>query len=144
CLSMPVRVPPTSGLRRTIRSPRSSDHRPRLRRAWRGTGRRHKPVCLGGKPCRTAHRTDSRVLPSLLPVTLAEASVPYPELVGSCQSLGPRLFERCPELRPLSSTGITQRPQYYGPAATPCSRTWPSRAVRWPALRPPHGASRVA
>jgi len=49
---------------------------------WHGTGHRHGPGYPRGRSCRTAHRSDSQVLPSLSRVTPSAASERYLELLG--------------------------------------------------------------
>jgi hypothetical protein len=46
----------------------------------------HGPGCPPGTACRTAHRSDRRVLPSLWHAMPSEASAHFLELVGSHQS----------------------------------------------------------
>ena len=66
-------------------------------------------------------------------------SEPFSELIGCPISWS--LTTSCIrlELRPLSSTGITRLPQYYGPLRHPRRPACPSRASGWPSLTTPKG-----
>src|SRR5438093_5873115 len=49
----------------TLRPPQSFGRPPLLPPCWRGSRRRHAPEYPRGRSCRTARRSDTRVLPSL-------------------------------------------------------------------------------
>jgi len=109
-----------------------------------GTGHRHAPGRLPGKSCRTGHRNESQVQPSLLRVMPFAVSEHSSELIGcpiswsfstSCIDL---------ELRSLSSSGITRLLQYYEPLRHPKAPERSLKGVRLAIPRPRKGASRVA
>jgi len=68
----PVR--PTIVPRHTVRCPRSSGGPLPLLRRWPCSVRRHTPEHLSDTPCRTAHRNESRAIPSLLHATPSATS----------------------------------------------------------------------
>ena len=84
-----------------------------------GTAHRQTPGCLPGRSCRTAHRSDSQVLPSLSRVTPSAASEHSSELIGC--PISRSLTTSCVrlELRPLPSTGITRLHRYCRPLRHP-------------------------
>ena len=91
-----------------------------MRRRWHGSGRRPTPARPCDTPCRTAHRTDSRAIPSLWHATPPGASEPSVEVVGSSpiSRLSAPSYVGL-ELRPLPSAGITRLRRYYGPVRHP-------------------------
>ena len=109
-----------------------------------GTGHRHAPGRLPGKSCRTGHRNESQVQPSLLRVMPFAVSEHSSELIGcpiswsfstSCIDL---------ELRSLSSSGITRLLQYYEPLRHPKLPGPSLTGVRLTILRSQQGVSCVA
>ena len=105
--------------RHTPRHPRSPDRPHPARPDWSGTGHRHAPGYLRGRSCRTEHRSDSRLQPSLSRVTPSAVSEHFPELIGCPISRSLATSCVCLELRPLPSTGITRLRRYYGPLRHP-------------------------
>src|SRR5215831_20719313 len=84
-----------------------------------GTVHRHAPGGPRGRSCRTARRTDSRVLSSLSRVTPSAASEHFSELLG-CPISRPSLASCVsPEPGPLPSTGITRLHRYCRPLRHP-------------------------
>src|SRR6516165_1583111 len=69
--------------------------------------------------CRTGHRSDSRLLPSLSRVTPSAASEHVSELLGCPISRPLAACCVCLELRPLPSTGITRLQRYCEPCRHP-------------------------
>src|SRR5580704_8373305 len=86
---------------------------------WSGTGHRHAPEYLHGSSCRTRHRSDSQLLPSLSRATPSAASEHVSELLGCPISRSLTTSCVCLELRPLPSTGITRLQRYCGPLRHP-------------------------
>ena len=68
---------------------------------------------------------------------------PQSGVIGCATPTGIYSFRTPPHLRPLSSTGITRRLQYYGPLRQPVSPVCPSRGTGWRAHATDR-ASRVA
>src|SRR6266478_1514022 len=90
-----------------------------MRPCWSGTGHRHAPRYPHGQSCRTARRSDSRLLPSLSRATPSAVSEHFSELIG-CPI--PRSLTTCCvrlELRSLPSPGVTQFQRYCGPLRLP-------------------------
>src|SRR4029077_19502892 len=83
------------------------------------TGHRHVPGCLHGSSCRTRHRSDSQLLPSLSRVTPSAAFEHVSELLGCPISRSLATCCVCLELRPLPSTGITRLQRYCEPLRHP-------------------------
>src|SRR3984893_15550939 len=69
--------------------------------------------------CRTGHRSDSRLPPSLSRVTPAAVSAHFSELLGCPISRSLTTSCVCLELRALPSTGITRLHRYDGPLRHP-------------------------
>src|ERR1700720_2055606 len=113
----PVR--PATFQAHTPRWPQSPGHPRPVRPCWSGTGHRHVPGCLHGSSCRTRHRSDSQLLPSLSRVTPSAASEHVSELLGCPISRSLTACCVCLELRPLPSTGITRLPRYCEPLRHP-------------------------
>src|SRR6202048_156024 len=86
---------------------------------WSGTGHMHAPEYLHGSSCRTRHRSDSQLLPSLSRATPSAASEHVSELLGCPISRSLTACCVCLELRPLPSTGITRLPRYCEPLRHP-------------------------
>src|SRR5580692_6453112 len=86
---------------------------------WSGTGHRHAPEYLHGSSCRTRHRSDSQLLPSLSRATPSAASEHVSELLGCPISRSLTTSCVCLELRPLPSTGITRLHRYCEPLRHP-------------------------
>src|ERR1700720_2250948 len=103
---------------------------PPVRPCWSGTGHRHVPGCLHGSSCRTRHRSDSQLLPSLSRVTPSAASEHVSELLGCPISRSLTACCVCLELRPLPSTGITQLQRYCGPLRHPSAPSLSLTGVR--------------
>src|SRR6266478_4234084 len=99
----------------TLRCPQSPDRLLLVRPCWSGTGHRHVPGCLHGSSCRTRHRSDSQLLPSLSRVTPSAASEHVSELLGCpiSRSLTARCV--CLEPSPLPSPGIIRLQRNYEP-----------------------------
>src|SRR6266478_5890782 len=102
-----------------LRCPQSPDRLLLVRPCWSGTGHRHAPGCLRGSSCRTRHRSDSQLLPSLSRVTPSAASEHVSELLGCPISRSLTTCCVCLELRPLPSTGITRLQRYCEPLRHP-------------------------
>src|ERR1700745_3182684 len=68
---------------RTARCPRKFVHPLPLLRHWLHNVRRHGPEHPSDTPCRTAHRNESRAIPSLLRATPSATSEHWMELLGS-------------------------------------------------------------
>src|ERR1700680_4789872 len=119
----PVR--PTTAPPRTLRCPQSPVRPRPVRPCWSGTGHRHVPGCLHGSSCRTRHRSDSQLLPSLSRVTPSAASEHVSELLGCPISRSLTTSCVCLELRPLPSPGVTRLQRYSGPLPPP------PRVSRW-------------
>src|SRR6202035_2456985 len=109
----PVR--PATARPHTLRCPQSPVRPRPVRPCWSGTGHRHVPGCLHGSSCRTGHRSDSQLLPSLSRVTPSAASEHVSELLGYPISRPLAACCVCLELRPLPSTGITLLQRYCEP-----------------------------
>ena len=104
-----------------------------------------------GAPLRPARRACSRLggteppnqpapAPSLTHVMLRD-SLPFQAgIVGKATPAGLRPFVISPHLRPLSSTGVTPRLQYYGPLRHPAGPACPSRGPG----RRVHGTARAS
>src|SRR5689334_14613716 len=107
--SAPAPVHPASVPPRTLRCPGISGRPlPPLRRCHGSPGRR-TPACPCGTPCRTVHRSESRMPPWLLRAAPSATSEHLVGLLGS--SPIPRsLVALCarPQLRPLPSPGVTR------------------------------------
>ena len=101
------------------RCPQSPDHPRPARPCWSGTEHRHAPGCPRGRSCRTGHRNDSRLLPSLSRATPSAVSEHSPELIGC--PISRSLTASCvrPELRSLPSLGVTRLQRYCGPLRLP-------------------------
>src|SRR5271169_699134 len=118
--SAPAPVRPATALARTSRCPRSSGHLLPPHRRWLCSIGRRMPKRLRDTPCRTARKTGSRALPSLLRVALSVTSEHLLGLLGSSPippslvTSGARL-----QLRPLSSTGVTRLPRYLRASPSP-------------------------
>ena len=112
-------VHPTTAAPRTPRYSRTLVHPRPARPDWSGTGHRQREEYPRGRACRTGHRSDSWAQPSLSRGMPSAVSEPFSELIGCPISWS--LTTSCIrlELRPLSSTGITRLPQYYGPLRHP-------------------------
>src|SRR6516165_9336452 len=80
--------------------------------------------------CRTGHRSDSRILPSLSRVTPSAASEHVSELLGCPISRSLTACCVCLELRPLPSTGITRLLRYYEPLRHPSAPSLSLTGVR--------------
>src|SRR6266478_3282068 len=128
----------------TLRCPQSPDRLLLVRPCWSGTGHRHVPGCLHGSSCRTRHRSDSQLLPSLSRVTPSAASEHVSELLGFPISRSLTTCCVCLELRPLPSTGITRLHRYCEPLRHPSAPrpsltgVWliiPDHALGFPVLR---------
>src|SRR6266478_2352645 len=117
CAQAPVR--PATARPDALRCPQSPDRLLLVRPCWSGTGHRHAPGCLRGSSCRTRHRSDSQLLPSLSRVTPSAASEHVSELLGCPISRSLTTCCVCLELRPLPSTGITRLPRYCEPLRHP-------------------------
>src|SRR5580704_12559568 len=102
-----------------LRCPQSPDRLLPVRPCWSGTGHRHAPEYPHGSSCRTRHRSDSQLLPSLSRVTPSAASEHVSELLGCPISRSLTACCVCLELRPLPSTGITRLPRYCEPLRHP-------------------------
>src|SRR5512144_1722218 len=75
-------IPRASAPVRTPQYRQTSDRLPPVRPCWRGSRRRHASARPSGTSCRTAHRSETQVLPSLSYVTPFVASERYSELLG--------------------------------------------------------------
>src|ERR1700730_3302159 len=117
CVQAPVR--PATAPPHTLRCPQSPVRPRPVRPCWSGTGHRHVPGCLHGSSCRTRHRRDSQLLPSLSRVTPSAASEHVSELLGCPISRSLTACCVCLEPRPLPSTGITRLQRYYEPPRHP-------------------------
>src|ERR1700674_4041297 len=122
-----------------LRHPRNPARRYPVRPYWNGTGHRHEPGCLPGRSCRTGHRSDTRLLPSLSRVTPSAISEHCSELIGFPISRSFTTYCVCLELRSLPSTGITRLQRYYEPLRHPGRPACPSRASGWSSLTTPWG-----
>src|SRR6202043_750414 len=69
--------------------------------------------------CRTARRSDSRLLPSLSRATPSAVSEQFSELIGCPISKSLTTCCVCLELRSLPSPGVTRLPRYYEPLRHP-------------------------
>src|ERR1700730_3624519 len=81
CVQAPVR--PATARPHTLRCPQSPVRPRPVRPCWSGTGHRHVPRCLHGGSCRTRHRSDNRLPPSLSRITPSAASEHVSELLVS-------------------------------------------------------------
>src|SRR5436190_8153975 len=90
-----------------------------MRPCWSGTGHRHAPRYPHGQSCRTGHRTDSRLLPSLSRATPSAVSEHSSELIGCPISRSLTTYCVRLELRSLPSTGITRLQRYCEPLRHP-------------------------
>jgi hypothetical protein len=118
--SVPAPVRPTTAPHRTARCPQMSGCPLRLLRHWLCNVCRHTPEHPCGTPRRTAHRNESRAIPSLLRVTPSATSERLLGLLGSSPiplSFVASYFRL--QLRPLPSTGITRLHRYYKPLRHP-------------------------
>ena len=98
-----------------------------------------------GTPCRTAHRSETWVLPSLWHATPSATSEPFRELVGSSPIPRSRAASCVVlELRPLRSTGVTRLHRYYEPLRHPTRPGLSLAGVRLGSHAATAGASRVA
>src|SRR6476660_4684491 len=113
----PVR--PATAPPHTLRCPQSPVRPRPVPPCWSGTGHRHVPGCLHGCSCRTGHRSDNRLPPSLSRVTPSAASEHVSELLGCPISRSLTACCVCLELRPLPSTGITRLQRYCEPLRHP-------------------------
>src|SRR6476660_2566930 len=113
----PVR--PATAPPHTLRCPQSPVRPRPVPPCWSGTGHRHVPGCLHGCSCRTGHRSDNRLPPSLSRVTPSAASEHVSELLGFPISRPLAACCVCLELRPLPSTGITRLQRYCEPLRHP-------------------------
>src|SRR6266481_6493877 len=113
----PVR--PATAPPHTLRCPQSPVRPRPVRPCWSGTGHRHVPGCLHGSSCRTGHRSDSQLLPSLSRVTPSAASEHVSELLGYPISRSFTACCVCLEPRLLPSTGITRLQRYCEPLRHP-------------------------
>src|SRR6476660_108574 len=113
----PVR--PATAPPHTLRCPQSPVRPRPVPPCWSGTGHRHVPGCLHGCSCRTGHRSDNRLPPSLSRVTPSAASEHVSELLGCPISRPLAACCVCLELRPLPSTGIIRLPRYCEPLRHP-------------------------
>src|SRR6266481_347972 len=113
----PVR--PATAPPHTLRCPQSPVRPRPVRPCWSGTGHRHVPGCLHGSSCRTGHRSDSQLPPSLSRVTPSAASEHVSELLGYPISRSFTACCVCLEPRPLPSTGITRLQRYCEPLRHP-------------------------
>ena len=132
-------VHPTTAAPRTPRYPRTLVHPRPARPNWSGTGHRQREEYPRGRACRTGHRSDSWAQPSLSRVMPSVVSEPFSELIGCPISWS--LTTSCIrlELRPLSSTGITRLPQYYGPLCHPKAPGLSLTGLRLASLTTPRG-----
>ena len=80
--------------------------------------------------CRTGHRSDSRLLPSLSRVTPSAAFEHVSELLGCPISRSRTACCVCLELRPLPSPGITRLQRYYEPLRHPSAPSLSLTGVR--------------
>jgi hypothetical protein len=86
----------------------------------RGPACRHGSECLHGRSCRTARRSEDR-----LRLRLAiELSLKAPDLIGRFKAhrqstLSLTIFKSTPEVRALSSAGVTRLHRYYNPVRLP-------------------------
>jgi hypothetical protein len=138
-------VHPTTVPRRTVRCPRKSGGPLLLLHHWLGSVRRHTPEHLSDTPCRTAHRNESRAIPSLLRATPSATSERLMELLGS--SPIPRSFvASCVrlKLRSLPFAGVTRLHRYYGPLRHPTRPGLALASYRLILTAISAGASRVA
>src|SRR6476660_8973655 len=124
----PVR--PATARPHTLRCPQSPVRPRPVRPCWSGTGHRHVPGCLHGSSCRTGHRSDSQLLPSLSRVTPSAASEHVSELLGCPISRSLTASCVCLELRPLPSPGVTRLQRYYGPLRHPSAPSLSLAGVR--------------
>src|ERR1700738_3360549 len=113
----PVR--PATARPHALRCPQSPDRLLLVRPCWSGTGHRHAPGCRRGRSCRTGHRSDNRLLPSLSRVTPSAASEHVSELLGCPISRFLTTSCVCLELRPLPSPGIPRLQRYCEPLRHP-------------------------
>src|SRR6202795_4457937 len=90
-----------------------------MRPCWSGTEHKYGPVYTRGCSCRTGHRTDSRLLPSLSRATASAVSEHFSELIGCPISRSLTTYCVCLELRSRPSTGITRLHQYNEPLRLP-------------------------
>src|SRR3984893_10345334 len=90
-----------------------------MRPCWSGTGRRHAPRYPHGQSCRTGHRSDSRLLPSLSRATPSAVSEHSSELIGCPIPRSLTTYCVFLELRSLPSTGITRLHRYNEPLRHP-------------------------
>src|SRR5207245_2898795 len=77
------------------------------------------PECPHGWSCRTGHRSDSRLLPSLSRATPPAVSEHSSELIGCPISESLTASCVCLELRSLPSTGVNRLQRYCGPLRHP-------------------------
>src|SRR6202048_3353325 len=113
----PVR--PATARPHALRCPQSPVRPRPVRPCWSGTGHRHAPEYPHGSSCRTRHRSDSRLPPSLSRVTPSAVSEHVSELLGCPISRSLTTSCVCLELRPLPSTGITRLQRYCEPLRHP-------------------------
>jgi hypothetical protein len=103
------------------------------------------PERLAGTPCRTAHRSGSRALPSLLRVTRSATSEHLLGLLGSSPIPRSLVASRARlHLRPLPSTGVTRFPRYLRASPPPQAAQSDSHESPVDPSAITAGASRVA
>jgi len=129
-----------------LRHPRNPARWYPARPCWSGTGRRHESGCLPERSCRTGHRSDTRLLPSLSRVTPSAISEHCSELIGCPISRSLTTCRVGLELRSLPSAGITRLQRYYEPLRHPNAPglslagvrlAIPGHAMELPVLRTP-------
>lgn len=106
---------------RPTRSARSSAHRLPARPYWLAPVHRHGPECPLARSCRTVQHVEA-VSRFVLRLAI-QLDLKFPNLTRCCQThrQSPSLpsFTSTPEVRALSSAGITRPPRSYGPLRLP-------------------------